>query len=251
MRPALSVGPFSGRFGGCDVSPTAWVTLGAVSIAAPATAGTNLLLAVQCFAYHHRLRERPRSRAQLWACFFASMSIATLAGALKHGLRYELGDLGFAGVLWVSNVAGGLATYYAQRATILSHLRGRARRRVHAFVRAQLVGFLTANLALGPEMLLLIADTALGLLPVIGVEARAALRGRREGTWIATGFGISIGTAGVYLVRLSLEPWLNHIDIAHILLGASFFLIVRGADEVGAGAAVRLPCSAVGTEALR
>ena len=32
----------------------------------------------------------------------------------------------------------------------------------------------------------------------------------------------------MYVVGLSVGPWLNHIDITHVLMGASFFLMARG-----------------------
>jgi hypothetical protein len=102
-------------------------------------------------------------------------------------------------------------------------------------VGAQLVCFLCANALIGPEMLLLIADTAIGLLPVIALEARSWLRGRSEGGWVAAGLSVSIGTAAVYVTRLSAGPWLDHIDIAHLLLGVSFALIARGAPITHTG----------------
>ena len=46
-----------------------------------------------------------------------------------------------------------------------------------------------------------------GLLPVIGVEASAFHRGHPGAGWIAGG---------------------HHVDIAHLLMGVSFWLMVRG-----------------------
>jgi hypothetical protein len=40
---------------------------------------------------------------------------------------------------------------------------------------------------------------------------------------------VSIGTAVVYVTKLSAGPWLTHIDIAHLSMGVSFALIARGA----------------------
>jgi hypothetical protein len=143
----------------------------------------------------------------------------------KHGLRDTLPDPALLGVLWVSSVSGGVSTCCAQLATIRTHARGAAARLLGRAARAQLIAFLSVNVLLGPEMTLLIADTAIGLLPIIWFEAR----GCREGAWVALGLSVSIGAAAVYLAGLSFGPWLNHIDIAHALMGVSFVLIARGA----------------------
>ena len=204
---------------------TTSIELGGVLIQAPVTSGTNLLLAVQCAVYSARLRTDAEPRPRLWAGFFAMMSLATLAGVLKHGLRDTLPDGAFLGVLWISSVTGGVSTYYAQLATIRSHARDATALLLSRAALVQLVVFLAASVGLGPEMTLLIADTAIGLLPVIWFEAR----GCPEGGWVAVGLAVSIGTAAVYIARLSVGPWLNHIDIAHALMGVSFLLIARGA----------------------
>jgi hypothetical protein len=75
---------------------------------------------------------------------------------------------------------------------------------------------------------------------VIVVETRARLLGRREAGWVAAGLSVSIGTAVVYVTKLSAGPWLTHIDIAHLSMGVSFALIARGARScprrIGRGA---------------
>ena len=205
------------------------IEIGGLVVHAPVSAGTNLVLAVQCLFYRRRLRDETEARPRMWGAFFAMMAVATLAGVLKHGLRPELTEGAFLGILWISNVAGGLSTWFAQLATIRSRAGGHAVRPLSRLVDAQLAIFLAANAWIGPEMLLLVADTAIGLLPVIVVEARAWLGGRSEAGWVAAGLSVSIGTAGVYVTKLSVGPWLNHVDLAHLLLGVSFALIVHGA----------------------
>lgn len=207
---------------------TTWIEIGGFTIRAPVTAATNLVLAVQCFLYFRSLRTESGARSRLWSGFFLMMAIATLAGVVKHGFKHELSDTGLFLVLWVSSLTSGISTYYAQRATAAAHTRGQLKRRFDRLFQIQLFVFLAGNVALGPQMLLLVANTAAGLLPVIGVEAMAIRRGHPGSRWIAGGLSVSILTGAVYLVGLSLGPWLNHIDIAHLLMGVSFWLLVRG-----------------------
>ena len=205
-----------------------WIEIGGLAIRAPVTAGTNLLLAVQCTLYSRRLRAGPGARSRLWSGFFLMMAIATLAGVFKHGFQHELSEPGLLLVLWVSNLGGGVSTYFAQRASLVFHAPEHLERRFDQLIKAQLLLFLAWNVVLGPRLIFLLVNTAVGLLPVIGVEARAFQRGHRGSGWIAGGFSVSIITGAVYAAGLSVGSWLNHVDIAHLLMGSSFWLMVRG-----------------------
>jgi len=206
---------------------TTWVEIGGLAIRAPVTASTNLVLAVQFVLYFRSLRAGPGARAKLWGGFFSMMAISTFAGVLKHGFQHELSETGLLLVLWVTNVAGGIATYYAQSATAVTHAPERLRRRFDRVFQIQFLVFLAGNVALGPEILLLVVNIAAGLLPVIVVEVMALRRGHPGSGWVVGGLSLSILTGAVYVLGLSLGPWLNHIDIAHMLMGVSFWLIVR------------------------
>ena len=218
---------------------TTWIEIGGFVIRAPVTAGTNLVLAVQCALYFRNLRAGPGARSRLWGDFFSMMAIATLAGVLKHGFQHVLSETSLLLVLWVSNVTSGIATYYAQRATAVTHAPAHLKRRFDRLFQIQFFLFLAGNVALGPQMLLLVLNMAAGLLPVIGVEAMALHRGHPGSGWVVGGLSLSILMGAVYAAGLSIGPWLNHIDIAHVLMGVSFWLIVRAfRPSVGAPHAI-------------
>ena len=205
---------------------TIWIDVWGVTIRSPVTTGTNLILALQCVYCALCLRGEAPERRAGWASFFAAMALAMLAGVPKHGLILEGGVR--AAVLWTSNLASGAAVYFAQRATIASRTHPSARRSLERVVGAQAALFLAANVALGPEMLLLIAHSAVGLIPVIVCEALARRRGDAHGGWVASGLMVSLLTGLVYVFEVSVGRWFNHIDLAHALMGVSFYLIVRG-----------------------
>lgn len=221
-----------------------WIEVGGLTIRAPVNAGTNLVLAIQCLVYYRHLRQGPGDRSRFWALFFAGMAVATLAGVAKHGLRHLMSPHWLLIVLWTSNLGSGVSTYFAQRATIASSPH-HGRSRLERLVLAQLGVFLATNLAFGPEITLLIANTVLGLVPVIVIEARRALGGHACGGWVASGLAVSILTGAVYILGLSLGPGFNHIDIAHALMGVSFYLILQG----GAGGQPADPIRQLGTRA--
>jgi hypothetical protein len=206
-----------------------WIEVAGLTIHSPVTAFTNLLLCVQCTVYYRAVRTGHKDRAGYWSLFFFAMAVATLAGVSKHGLSHVLSADVYLAVLWASSLGTAASVYFAQRATIISRVGPRWASRLVGLAALQLAIFLGANLILGPEMLLIVAHTAVGLIPVIVVEALSLRTGEREGAWIAGGLVLSMLTGVVYVARLGFGPWLNHIDIAHLLMGVSFALMVRGA----------------------
>jgi hypothetical protein len=205
-----------------------WVEVFGVPVAAPVSVGTNLVLAVECAWCFWCLRRAPDARVGQWSLFFLAMAVATLAGAPKHGLREVLGPRALALVLWTSSLGSGLAVRWAQHAT-LPAWQGGSRRGIQRVSDAQLLTYLAANVALGPLAGLFVVNTAVGLLPVTFVEAFGARRGVVGAADIAAGLGLGMVTALVYVAGLSYGPWLTHVDIAHLLMGVSYYLIFRGA----------------------
>jgi len=148
-----------------------WIDVGGFRIQAPVTVATNLLLAVQCARYWALLRKEPGRVSRLWALFFLGMAVATLAGAPKHGLRHVLGAAQLSLLLWVSAVGAGLAVFCAQGATILAHAGPARRAGLRHTCWAQLVLNGGASVTLGPRVGVVIANTAVGLSPVIIAHA--------------------------------------------------------------------------------
>jgi hypothetical protein len=188
------------------------IELAGVTIWAPVTAGTNVLLCMQCALYGRRLAPEREETRRSWGLFFAWMAVAAGGGALKHGFHPDLGPVALAAVHWVSTLAAGMAVWHAQRGP-------------------QLLAYLVANLALGPLVALMIINTAVGLLPVIFAEASRARRGAPGSAWLAGGLTVSALPALVYALHLSPASWLSHVDVAHVLMAVSYWLVLVGASS--------------------
>jgi hypothetical protein len=210
------------------VQPTSMEIAGVV-IQSPVNVATDSLLALQCLAYYRHLSRKEGEWARCWALFFQMMAVATAAGVVKHGLHYMLGVDAFTLVLAVSNVASGFSTHSAQRATIMSLAAPVGRSLLQCLTLVQLAVFVAANLAVGPEIMLLIANTAVGLIPVIVVQARAFRRGSTPCGAIAGGLTLSMLAGLAYVGRFSPSPWFDCIDVAHLVMGVSLELVRRGA----------------------
>jgi hypothetical protein len=207
---------------------TTSLEVGGVLVAHPMNTATNVLLAVQCTTYGLLLRRHRGAGTGEWAAFLLLMAAATGAGIVKHGFGYALGERAYEVVLAISNVTGGLSTYFAQLATV-----GRRAHPLAATLRmvayAQVMVFLAVNLVVGPELLLLIANTAVGLAPVIVVEGRSARSLRSGSGLIAAGLLVAMLAGLIYLADVSLGRWFDHIDLAHAVMALSFYAIARGA----------------------
>jgi hypothetical protein len=204
-----------------------WLDLGGALVSNPMNAATNVLLAVQCALYALLLRRHRHAGANEWAAFMLLMSVATGAGSIKHGFGYPLAHQAYDVVLAISNVAGGLSTYFAQLATIRRRAPERAAL-LQAAAYAQVMAFLTANLVAGPELLLLIANSVVGLVPIIVIEGRATPGSRPGSRTIALGLLVASFAGIFYGADVSLGPWFNHIDLAHAVMAVSFRAIASG-----------------------
>ena len=147
-----------------------WIEVAGLTIHSPVTVFTNLVLCVQCTVYYRAVRTGHEDRAGYWSLFFLAMAVATLAGVSKHGLSHVLSADVYLAVLWASSLGTAASVYFAQRATIISRVGPRWASRLVGLAALQLAIFLGANLILGPEMLLIVAHTAVGLIHLDGLR---------------------------------------------------------------------------------
>lgn len=211
---------------------TPWIELFGFSLRAPVTAATNLLLAIQCLVSYRLLSLYPSERHRMWSGFFLLMALATLAGAFKHGARHLMTEELFLVVLALSNLGSAVATYFAQRAAIVSYAAPQWRASYHGLVGLQLGLVALMNIVWGPELSILIVSMAIGLIPVLLVEGVHAWQLPGAGL-VSAGLTISMTSGVVYVVHLSLGPWLNHIDIAHVIMSGSLLLVLVGVRRAG------------------
>jgi len=203
--------------------------LAGIVLRSPMAAITNVILALTCFACAARLSAARDPRTRMWWRFLVSLGVAALAGVVKHGLAEYAASSWHQGATLLSNLSGGTATYYAQRATLETPLFGtRSRRVLLALVRLQLVVF-ALQVTLKPVFGVVLMHTGLGLVGVCAAEWTAYRRGLVTSGWHLAGVVTALLPGVVYLARWPSHLWFNHVDTAHVLLAASCVLIHAGA----------------------
>lgn len=195
----------------------------------PVTAGTNLVLGVTCVGFYMRIRRAQDERTRMWRRFFLALAAATLAGVPKHGLGYYSGSTLLGLVTLLSSVSGGVSTYYAQRATLVSGLFTRqGHRGLLWLVRLQLVAFVVQMIGT-QTFQVVVVQSGLGLIGVLAAEVAARRRGHVETWWMVAGMATALLPGLAYIARWPSSPWFNHNDFAHVLLAVSLTLIFFGA----------------------
>ena len=201
----------------------------------PVTVLSNLALALLCaFLYRQMYRaESPAAataRNSYWARFFLFLTIATLAGAVKHGFHHYPGVLYGSAVL-VSSLASGAATTCAQLATVETFvLRKNTRFSLRLAIYLQLAVFMIIGTT-ADSFMVATANSAIGLMPVLLaniVNWRLAYAGSG---WIAAGLLLSFFTGLIYVFQVSIGPWFTHLDISHLLMMVSLILVSRGINQ--------------------
>lgn len=196
-----------------------------VVLRSPMTAGTNLALGVVCLGFYARLRLIRNERTRMWARFFMALSVATLAGVPKHGLAHYEGSWWLVLVTLTSSLSGGVSTYYAQRATLMSGLfTAQSHRGLLWLVRLQLIAF-ALQLFGTAGFLVVVVQSGLGLTGVLAAEVVARRRRFVQSWWMVGGIATAFLPGVAYLARWPSGLWFNHNDFAHVLMAASFTLI--------------------------
>jgi hypothetical protein len=201
----------------------------------PVTVLTNLLLTIQCiFLCQNLYRAEPSAIVQIrissWARFFVFLGISTLTGAIKHGFHDYPGVLYGSAVL-VSSLAGGVATMFAQLATVETFV---LRKNTRFYLRLVCYLQLTVFMAIATTtdgFLIVVANTAIGLTPVLFAHIIAWRFAYAGSGWIASGLALSVVTGLIYGFHLSIGPWFTHVDLTHVVMIISLALISRGVNR--------------------
>jgi hypothetical protein len=215
--------------------------VGRLVLTSPMTAGTNLLLAIQCAFCWARLRRASTPRARLWGCFFFFLGAATLAGVPKHALAAYDDTYAYGAVLLAVNACTGIASLFAQLAALSTQRPSCCTRRAQLLVRTKLA-VLLGLLSTPRAFLSVLLDSVLSLAFALALELRAWRRGRAGSGRTAVGVVLGALPGLVYVLRVPNEPWFGPIDLAHVLMMGSLAVIYSGAAAGGAREAAGPGC---------
>lgn len=177
--------------------------------------------------------------ARTWRWFFAGIAISSLIGVVVHGFSYYTSPSTHMAV-WLSmgivQAAGVSAAQLAAAQQHLPHLL----RFLRPMIIIQLVVTLFALFILRTYDVIKL-HMAVGLIPVMSWKLTLSRRGLQYAGWIGGGILVSALTAAVHTFKLSLGPWFNYNDIAHLLVVISLGMIGKGVVMANRHATSPLP----------
>lgn len=196
-----------------------------LNIYEPATVLTNIALAMFCFAWFIKLKKQSR---RFWPYFFLFISIATILGAVGHGL-YEHND----------NPALLISRIFAMNAFIFAGLD--MSKRYESRTRSFLVAFVSIGVFTFSFLWILFKNDFSvvklnGIIILLGIVGGTTAYGyfvnkQAKDALILGGVLINALAAVMHSLKISFNVWFNHNDIGHILMIFGLYLIFKGIDE--------------------
>jgi hypothetical protein len=213
-------------------SPQPSVYISGIRIDEPIATLTDIIVSLVCFyAFYQLTKKKLQGRSQLYfRYYFLLMAIATfLGGVVGHGFLYAV-SFGWKLPGWIT---GMVSIALIERSSI-AHARQLIKPQIGKF-------FLVFNLI---ELLtiMIITMTTLdfkwvelhsgyGLLAIVASFHLYTYYKTKDKGSLTILIAVAItGLASIVFVnKLSLHVWFNHIDISHVLLAISAYVFYRGA----------------------
>jgi hypothetical protein len=205
------------------------IYIGTIAIHEPVTVLTDYLITIQCLFFFIRLNRFSYTDncTNYWKCFFGLMALSSFAGGCSHaffavhqGAAYK--------AFWLSMQALNiLSVFYMQRGTLYSALKDSTKKKYwNISYHVQLVVFFAA-VFIFQNFLVVIINTVISLIPVMLIHFADAKR-NRQNLWIAYGIVVLFITAGINAAKLSIHPYFNYLDLAHVLIMLNLLLMYTG-----------------------
>lgn len=189
---------------------------------------TSYLITALCLYIYVHIKKGDAVRTH-WSYFFLFIGISTLLGGCSHAFFQEHSGITYFAIWIPGQIANISAIYFAQLATIETFHPGSAIGvRLKKLCRLELIGF-SALLMIVQKFIIIVINTALGLIPIMVVYY---IRGGKSGRLIATGILVSFLTAICFIGKFSLHRYFNYMDIAHVLMLISLWVMYKGINHV-------------------
>ena len=196
-----------------------------IILSEPITAFTNLLLAVLCtYAYFQVKIYSDFNGRTSWGYFFLFLGISTLAGAFAHLFSaYDMLAVNLFG--WSFS---GFSAYHGINASI-EQLTGKVTGLNSFLTKITFVLFLITLFWLKVFAVVLVI-TIIFIVVTVTIQGYGSVTKKLKGSGlILIGFLLATITAVLRLLKISIDPqWVNHHDVAHILMMVVIWLILRG-----------------------
>jgi hypothetical protein len=196
----------------------------------PVTTITDMIVAlIGIWGYFKIAKQKNLKHVSVYALFFLGTGISTMiAGLLGHAFLYRFGYE----IKMVGWVLGILGTCFAQFAAVYhtkETIGEKAFKLLLTICYLEVIVSMTI-LILKPSFLVVICHTAFGLLLMVTVleSINYAKTRSKLSLMMICGVGLAVAAIIVHTCKIAISKWFNHLDISHVFLGLSLYIMIRG-----------------------
>lgn len=191
---------------------------------------TNSVFFALCAYCFKQLRAFDHPYAQQMSWFVFLLGISSCFGAIGHAVHYQLGEFFFKIILFLMNAFSLFSIYFCFRApyTYL-HLDKDPPKKYIYMALIWVIMVLIASVIVG-DFIIIKIHAALVLIYSLITHYLVYKRTDDAGSaLVVSGIGISFLPIIVHSLKISINEWFNHKDIAHVIMIFSLMVIYKGA----------------------
>lgn len=212
-----------------DVIQDTTIYIGNMAIHEPVTVLTDYVITSLSIYFYFQLNRVPAKdlSTKNWKYFYGFMSISSFMGGCSHAF-FEIHDgVGYK-TFWLGmQVLNIFSIYYVQQSALHSVLQNSTKKRYWRISYSIQCIVAAISVFVFQNFLVVIINTALGLVPIMLLHFKAAQR-KKENLWIAYGIAVLFATAAVNGIKITIHTYFNHLDLAHLLIMVNISLMFIG-----------------------
>jgi hypothetical protein len=206
------------------------IELFGIRIDEPVTAGTDLIVAlIGIWGYFKIAKQKNLKHVSIYALFFLGTGVSTMiAGIIGHAFLYRFGyEAKMIG--WVLGIIGTCFAQFAAVHHVKNSIGEKAFRLLLKICYLEVIVSM-AILILKPSFLVVICHTAFGLLLMVTVLESVNYSKTRSKLSLMMIYGVGLAVAAiiVHTCKIAVSKWFNHLDISHVFLGLSLYVMIKG-----------------------
>ncbi len=205
------------------------IYIGSLAVHEPVTVLTDFVItALSVYFYFQLNRVSEKDEAtKNWKYFYGFMSISSFLGGCSHAFFAIHEGIGYK-TFWLGmQLLNVFSIYYVQKSALYSVLQNSPQKKYWRISYKIQCVLAAASVFIFHNFLVVIINTAIGLVPVMLLHFRAAKQNKTN-LWIAYGIVVLFATAIVNGMKLTIDAYFNHLDLAHVLIMVNISLMFIG-----------------------
>ena len=201
-----------------------------VRFSEPATAITNVFLAIQCLVIAYYLGKLGEGKAIInnWKRYYFITGISNFIAVVVHGLLFYVMGTDHT-IAWViMNFVATLAVYFVVMGTVQTFFTEEQTKSYNKLIIAAFLDFFIAFLFVLKFVVIMVClILSMGFILVINAK-HYFKTGRKGSGWIVAGLSMLIFAGAVHATKYDIHPWFNYNAMAHIFISINFALVYKG-----------------------